>query len=262
MDPRELPNQGFPRDICLHNCVTGILYTLLRHKPSSEIMEIVPGIHQIDGINGNCYVIVRDGLTLIDTGLPHGSAQILAYLKNVLQQNPAEFRTIILTHFHIDHTGNVFELKKASGAKVAIHEADADYVSGKKARPSLKGVRGLLMTLLGGLFFKSPDFQPDILLKDGDTIAGLICIHTPGHTPGSICLLDPGTKVLFSGDLLRYDGVKIEGPPPQFTPDMKRAMQLVKKIAALDFEILLSGHGVPLKAGASEKVREFAQSIE
>lgn len=230
--------------------------------PSRGIMEIVPGIHQIDGVNGNCYIIVRDGLTLIDTGLPHGTAQILAYLRNVLQKNPSDVRTIILTHFHVDHTGNVVELKKVSGAKVAIHEADADYVSGKKARPSLKGVRGLLMTVLGSLFFRSPDFQPDTLLKDGDIIAGLTCIHTPGHTPGSICLLDPGTKVLFSGDLLRYDGVKIDGPPPQFTPDMGRAMQSVKKIAALDFGILLSGHGVPLKAGASEKVREFARSIQ
>ena len=225
-------------------------------------MEIVPGIHQIDGINGNCYVIIRDGVTLIDTGLPHGSAQILAFLRDVLQKNPQDLRTIILTHFHIDHTGNVFELKKASGAKVAIHEADADFVSGKKTGPSPKGVTGVLMKVMGRLFFRTPEFQPDILLKDGENIAGLTCIHTPGHTPGSICLLDPGTKVLFSGDLIRYNGVQIEGPPPKFTPDMGGAMQSVKKIAALDFEILLSGHGVPLKAGASEKVREFARSVK
>ena len=225
-------------------------------------MEIVPGIHQIDGINGNCYVIGGDGLTLIDTGLPHGSAKILAYLRDVLQKNPSDIKTIILTHFHIDHTGNGVELKKASGAKVAIHEADADFVSGKKTGPSLKGVKGLVIHVLGRLFFRSPSFQPDILLKEGDTIAGLSCIHTPGHTPGSICLLDPGRKVLFCGDLLRYNGVKLEGPPPQFTPDMGGAMQSVKKIAALDFEILLSGHGVPLRAGASEKVRELARSID
>ena len=224
-------------------------------------MEIIPGIHQIDGINGNCYIIVRDGLTLIDTGLPHGGAQVLAYLRNVLQKNPSDVTTIILTHYHIDHTGNVVDLKNKSGAKVAIHKADADYVSGKKARPSLKGVRGLLMTVLGGILFRTPDFQADILLADGDTIAGLTCIHTPGHTPGSICLLDPVTKTLFSGDLIRYNGRDIEGPPPKFTPDMGEAMQSVKKIAALDFGILLSGHGVPLKTGASEKVREFAQSI-
>ena len=225
-------------------------------------MEIVPGIHQVDGINGNCYVIVGDGLTLIDTGLPHRSARILAYLRDVLRKNPSDIRTIILTHFHIDHTGNVVELKKASGAKVAIHQADADFVTGKRVGPSPKGAIGLLMKVMGKLFFRTPEFQPDILLANGVTIAGLTCIHTPGHTPGSICLLDPGTKVLFSGDLLRYNGVKIEGPPPKFTPDMGVAMQSVKKIAALDFEILLSGHGVPLRAGASGKVREFARSIK
>jgi len=224
-------------------------------------MEIVPGIHQIDGINGNCYVLVRDGLTLIDTGLPHGSARIIAYLHDTLGKQPSEVGTIVLTHFHIDHTGNVVELKKASGARVAIHEADADYVSGKKAGPSPKGARGVLMNIMGKLFLRTPDFQPDILLRDGATVAGLTCIHTPGHTPGSICLLDPETKALFPGDLLRYDGVRIEGPPPRFTPDMGEAMRSVRKVAGLDFEILLSGHGVPLKAGASGKVREFARSI-
>ena len=40
-------------------------------------MEIVPGIHQVDGVNGNCFIIVRDDLTLIDTGMPKNSAKIV-----------------------------------------------------------------------------------------------------------------------------------------------------------------------------------------
>ena len=223
-------------------------------------MEIVPGIHQIDGVNGNCYVIVRDGLILIDTGLPRTSKKILSYIQDTLKCKPSEISTIMLTHYHIDHTGNVCELKNLSGAKVAIHEADADFVSGKKSQPAPKGGLGMLYRLLG-MFFKSKFVEPDIRLKNGDTIAGLICLHTPGHTPGSTCLFDPVSKVLFCGDILRYDGVKIAGAPPQFTLDMGEAERSIKMIAALDFDILLSGHGIPLKSGAAEKVRTYAKSL-
>ena len=223
-------------------------------------MEIIPGIHQIDGVNGNCYVIARDGLILIDTGLPRNSKKILSYIQDTLNRKPSEISTIILTHYHIDHTGNVYELKNLSGAKVAIHEADADFVSGRKPIPTPKGGLGILYRLLG-IFFRSSLVEPDIILKNGDTIAGFTCIHTPGHTPGSICLFDPVSKVLFAGDILRYDGVKISGAPPQFTMDMGEAQRSIIMIATLDFDILLCGHGIPLKSGAAEKVRNFAKSL-
>jgi hydroxyacylglutathione hydrolase len=223
-------------------------------------MEIIPGIHQVDGVNGNCYVIVRDKLILIDTGLPRNSKKIMSYIQDTLKRTPSDLSTIILTHYHIDHSGNVYELKNLSGAKVAVHEADADYVSGRKSHPAPKGGLGLLYRLLG-MFFRSGFVEPDIRLKNGDTIAGLTCIHTPGHTPGSICLLDPVSKVLFAGDLLRYDGVKISGAPPQFTMDMGEAQRSIIMIAMLDFDILLSGHGIPLTSGAAEKVRNFAKSF-
>lgn len=223
-------------------------------------MEIVLGIHQVDGVNGNCYVIVRDGLILIDTGLPRSSKKILNYIQHILKRKPSEISTIILTHYHIDHTGTVYELKNLSGAKVAIHEADADFVSGRKPHPAPKGGRGMLYRLLG-MLFRSTFAEPDIRLKNGDTIAGLTCIHTPGHTPGSICLFDPVSKVLFAGDILRFDGVKISGAPPQFTMDQGEAQRSIIMIASLDFDILLSGHGIPLKSGAAEKVRNFAKTV-
>jgi hydroxyacylglutathione hydrolase len=223
-------------------------------------MEIIPGIHQIDGVNGNCYVIARDRLILIDTGLPRTSKKILSYIQDTLKRNPSELSTIILSHYHIDHTGNVCELKNLSGAKVAVHEADADFVAGKKPHPAPKGRLGLPYRLLG-IFFRPAFVEPDIRLKNGDTIAGLTCIHTPGHTPGSICLLDPVTKVLFAGDILKYDGEKISAAPPQFTMDSEEAQRSITMIATLDFNILLCGHGIPLKSGAAEKVRIFAQSL-
>jgi glyoxylase-like metal-dependent hydrolase (beta-lactamase superfamily II) len=66
---------------------------------------------------------------------------------------------------------------------------------------------------------------------------------------------------LFAGDTLRFVDGKLQGPPPQFTPNMDQAEQSIKKIAALNFDILLCGHGAPLRSGASEKVQTFSQSL-
>jgi glyoxylase-like metal-dependent hydrolase (beta-lactamase superfamily II) len=223
-------------------------------------MEIVPGIHQIDGVQGNCYIIARDRLILIDTGLPRSSKKILRYISDTLKRDPSELSTIILTHYHIDHTGNVRELKSLTDAKVAVHDADADFVAGKKTPPAPKGRLGLPFRLLG-MFFRPAFVEPDIRLKTGDAITGLACIHTPGHTPGSICLLDPATKVLFAGDILKYDGEKLSGAPAQFTMDTDEARRSINLIATLDFAVLLCGHGIPLTSGAAEKVRDFAKTL-
>jgi glyoxylase-like metal-dependent hydrolase (beta-lactamase superfamily II) len=222
-------------------------------------MEIVPGIHQVDGVNANCFIIVRDGLTIIDTGMPRNSAKIVKYIQDILERKPSDINTIVLTHFHVDHAGDACDLKKLSGAKVAIHEADADYVAGRKTQPAPKGAMGMISRVLITLFFRSTPVEPDIKLRDGDTIAGLTTIHTPGHTPGSICLFDPASKILFAGDLLRFNGIKIEMGP--FSLDPGAVRQSFNKIAGTDFDIMLSGHGVPLRPDASVKVREFATSL-
>jgi glyoxylase-like metal-dependent hydrolase (beta-lactamase superfamily II) len=225
-------------------------------------MEIITGIHQVDGVNGNCYILVRDGLTVIDTGLPAGSGKkILAYIRNTLYREPAEIKTIVITHFHLDHIGSVALLKRAApGAKVAIGAADAGYVSGQVAPPLYPGIRGFLLRIAGAIM-NPGEFPLDILLNDGDRINGLLCVSLPGHTPGSIGLYDERTKTFFSGDILRYDGTSITQGPPLFTMDVNASHQSIRKMAALDFEVLLPGHGIPLRDGASGKVREFAAAL-
>jgi hydroxyacylglutathione hydrolase len=222
-------------------------------------MEIITGIHQVDGVNANCYILVRDGLTVIDTGLPAGSGKkILSYIRNTMYREPSEIKTIVITHFHMDHIGGVATLKNAApGAKVAIGRADAGYVSGEIPQPVYPGIRGLLLRFASAIM-KPGIFPADILLDDGDRVDGLLCVHIPGHTPGSIGLYDERTKTLFSGDILRYDGRAITEGPDLVTMDLKSSHQSIRKIAALDFDTLLPGHGVPIRDGASAKVREFA----
>jgi glyoxylase-like metal-dependent hydrolase (beta-lactamase superfamily II) len=224
-------------------------------------MEIVPGIHQVDGVNGNSYVIVRDGLTVIDTGIPGSGKKILAYIREQLHRDPREIRTIILTHFHMDHIGGVAAIKTAApDAKVAVGDADAGYVTGALALPVHPGLHGVLLRIVGRVMKPGP-FTPDLRLKDREKIDGLTCIAIPGHTPGSTGLLDEATGTFFAGDILRYDGKTLVEGPAQFTMDLSRQRQSIRTIGNLDFDLLLTGHGVPLRPGASAAVREFVKTL-
>ncbi len=106
-------------------------------------MEIIPGIHQVDGVNANCYILVRDSLIIIDTGLPGSGKKILAYIRERLHRDPAEIRTIIITHFHLDHTGGVAAMKEGvPDVKVAVGNGDEVYVNGTLPEPGTFRVDG------------------------------------------------------------------------------------------------------------------------
>jgi len=196
---------------------------------------------------GNAYVVVRGGrAVIVDTGIP-GKAQAIL---NALQKaglSPSSVEAIVLTHFHLDHSGSAEELRAATGAKVYVHEADAPYLQGLQPPPFPK--EAPRETLEAYRLFKP--VRPDSLLKDGDEVAGLRVIHIPGHTPGSIALYD-GT-LLFSGDTLNVREGRVQGPPPQYTADMGQAIASVRKLLSLKFDVLLPGHGDPVVGRASEK---------
>jgi len=224
-------------------------------------MEVVEGVHHVDGVNANVYVLKNgEELTVVDTGLPRNAGKILSYVRKLGEQ-PSSISTILLTHCHIDHVGSAYELRKATNAKVAIHAEDADFLAGKRLLPRPKGVAGGLFRA-ASLFFRFTTFEPDVTLKEGDIVAGLKVIHTPGHTPGSISLIEPKRELIFVGDTLRYSNGKISGPPERFTLDADQTKLSIKKISELQFETMLSGHSEPLKPKASERVKEFYASLK
>jgi glyoxylase-like metal-dependent hydrolase (beta-lactamase superfamily II) len=226
-------------------------------------MEITEGIHRVDEASANMahanvYLVINGNeLTVIDTGTPGNAQKTVEYIKKIGYQ-PSDVKTIILTHFHMDHMGSAKELKGLTNAKVAVYTEDADYVSGKKPLPKPKNV---LFRAVSS-FVKPAPVQVDIILKEGDKIAGLTVIHSPGHTPGSIMLLDEKRKVLFAGDTLRYDGKKVSGAPEQFSTDLNQVRESIAKASALNFDIMLPGHGETLKPNASEEIKKFNETLK
>jgi len=203
------------------------------------------------------YLLINgEELTVIDTGTSGNAQKTVAYIQKIGHQ-PADVKTIILTHFHMDHMGSAEELKDLTNAKVAAHTEDADYISGKKPFPKPKNI---LFRAVSS-FVKPAPVQVDVILKEDDKIAGLTVIHTPGHTPGSIMLLDEKRKVLFAGDTLRYDGKKVSGSPEQFTMDPNQVRESIAKASTLNFDIMLPGHGEILKPNASEEIKKFNETL-
>ena len=217
--------------------------------------ELVLGIHLVDGVNAHPYLIIGEELVLIDAGMSKDSSRIHAYIEQTLKRRPNDLKTIIITHAHFDHTGGLARLVGATGSKVAVHAADAPFVSQEKSMGYPKGAMGLMFRLVRP-FIKPTPVKADILLNDGDTIAQMKVIHIPGHTPGSIALLDEKRHVLFPGDTLQLRDGRVGGPPPKFSWDPEMARRSIEKQKLLDFEAMLAGHGEPISTGASAKVRE------
>jgi hydroxyacylglutathione hydrolase len=189
------------------------------------MMEVFPGIHEITRAS-NCYLVVGDDIMLIDTGMPGNSSKIIDYLQNTLMRNPQDIITITITHHHFDHVGSLDKIKKITGARVAIHHADANYLSGNKNQTGSVFMRA--MVNLMKLIYRTEAVEADILLEDGDQIGDYQVIHIPGHTPGSICLYNPQNKVIFVGDNLRYSKGKIKGPSPRLLPEPGKFKESIK----------------------------------
>jgi len=200
--------------------------------------EIVSGIYLIGGPNvtqaddAAVYLIDFQGdLVLIDAGAGGSSSQLVRNIE-MLGLNPALVSHVILTHCHIDHIGSAPFFREKYGAKIIIHELDA------KALETGDSIR-TAANWYGTTF---PPTKIDRKLKGAyETLKfgneELHCLHTPGHTPGSIAVyLDrSGQRVLFGQD--------IHGPfHKAFGSDIEAWKKSIQALLALEADILCEGH--------------------
>ena len=204
----------------------------------SPIETIAEGIYMIGGPDisrsedATSFIIDFNGeLVMIDAGAG-GSSRILQKNMEDGGLDPGAISTLILTHNHIDHIGSAAYFRTNFGCKILIHELDAGAVEdGDPVRTAASCY---------GTHF--PPMPVDRKLKGDQEILAfgneeLHCLHTPGHTPGSMSIyVDRGGKrVLFGQD--------IHGPFLDiFGSDINRWKQSMAKLLALDADILCEGH--------------------
>jgi glyoxylase-like metal-dependent hydrolase (beta-lactamase superfamily II) len=223
------------------------------------MVELVPGVHLVDGSIGcNAYLIIDNGVTLVDTGLRGNEKRIYGCMEK-LGYAPEDIRRIIITHAHLDHINCLHRLKADTGAQVMVSETDADIVEGIKPLHMAGGLFGAIFAALR-LYYRYKPVKVDIKLEDGDAIdvlEGLKAISLSGHSEGNLGLYGQPRRLIFSSDTIRVMGDKLVPPHPRFTEDPKSAIGAIKRLAELDFDIMLPGHGKPIMSNASEKVKDL-----
>lgn len=182
----------------------------------------------------SAYVLVRSGESVIvDTGVEGSAAEIEAALSEA-GSRWNDVGHVILTHKHPDHIGSAEDVLTRAAEAVAYAGAD-DIAAIEVSRE---------ITAVG----------------DGDEVAGLRIIATPGHTPGHISVLDGTGSVFVAGDAIVGADGGVGRPPEQYTEDMDAATRSIAKVGELDFDIALFGHGDPLTSGAAAAVADLAKT--
>lgn len=220
-------------------------------------------MHQITLRCVNIFLIVEEQLTLVDAGFRGSAPQIADYISS-LGRSVKEVRLVIITHNHLDHVGGLPALKKmAPEAKVAVHRDDLS--EDRNVMPYPGYVSRLLKLPPVSLFRPLVCLRPgdvDIKLTGGEVLpplGGLKVMHTPGHTPGGISLYSPGKKLLVVGDMLNSRHRDIIPPSKMLSTDYPQAIDSVKRLAQIDFDVLCCGHGRPIAGGASVRVRQWIE---
>jgi glyoxylase-like metal-dependent hydrolase (beta-lactamase superfamily II) len=214
----------------------------MRHSGPVTESQIAPNVHAIQLLRVKAHAIVEDdAVTLIDTGYA-GSLPRLTKALADLGRSMSQVRRVICTHGHPDHAGGARALADL-GIEVLIHPADAAnlHVDLRSAirRPS----RGRIFAAMTPPL---PTFTP---LEDGDVLpvlGGLEVIHTPGHTPGSVCLYARQDGLLFVGDVLQRRFGRVSAASGLYSDDRAAAQASLQRLALLDVKTLIFSHYPPL----------------
>ncbi len=205
------------------------------------------GVGHVKGFS-NAYVFEdTSGTYVIDTGLSRSATPIRRAFERA-GSDLGRIDMLLLTHQHPDHVRGAAAIERVRHAVVACHEADAPFVDGEKVAKM-----GLLVRLL----LRARPVPVKRALADGDMVGPLQVVFTPGHTVGEVAFYHPERRLLFSGDSVVERKGRLTIPAAGFAADLRQALASLEILRRLDIELLLPGHGVPVRKDVRSKLDEL-----
>ncbi len=214
-----------------------------------DTMQPYRGIYLFDGVGFDSNVYFIDGELIVDTGSGIYFKEIRDEIEN-LRFNPNKIKMIVNTHSHFAHSGGDKKFRDLLKIPVCIHAAEkknleTGNVLAERFRKVAKSV------------------TVDRVLHEGDVIEttrfSFKVIHTPGHSPGSICLYDERRKILISGDTLFSDGPGRYDLPGG---DRELLIDSLERLMNLNIMYLLPGHGMPKTGGIIYLIKQSLRKIK
>lgn len=204
--------------------------------------EVLSGIYLFRGEVSNIYLVKthHKGYVLIDTGTPRDPVSFISQM-NSMGLKPSDVKYILITHAHWDHVGGLAELKEITNALVVVH------------------IYEVLFIERGGQGFRG--VKVDISLRDDDSIDGFLAIHTPGHTPGSMCYLNQDHGALFIGDLVYEENGVLHEMFHKYSQDPSMNRKSIAKLLAYNFKHVMPSHGDPILWRGREVLENLVKEL-
>jgi glyoxylase-like metal-dependent hydrolase (beta-lactamase superfamily II) len=218
---------------------------------------IAPNVHVIQLLRVKAHAILEDdGVTLIDTGYAGSLPRLTAALAE-LGRTVTDVRRVICTHGHPDHAGGAQALSDL-GVEIHMHPADAANLDITFATAIRQPSRGRFFAAM------TPPLSTFTPLADGDVLpvlGGLEVVHTPGHTPGSVCLYARQRGLLFVGDALQRRFGRVSAASGLYSDDPAAARASLQRLAELDVNTVVFSHYPPLVDEPTATLAKLARHV-
>lgn len=234
-------------------------------------MEIADGIHLIKNPHSTYFVssvlIMGETLTLVDAGRVESPENSIYPAIRALGRDPREISLLVLTHAHWDHSAGAAQIKRETGCKVAVHSNGEAYLTDPET--VARELTGRFPGIPPGNMAALDAVEPEIVFTEGSTIPlndrELKVVHTPGHSAGSCCIVEPDLGLYIAGDSIQGRGER----RPLLFHDAKAYLASMKRLLGEPIETLVNGHPFPpsgkgvLRGEATKRhVEESIRAVE